>query len=90
MSFPRIVAITRRIISQFRRDHRSLGQLFIAPILIMSLLGYVFRAQESTTINVAVANEDSPPAGQTSAALPVIERLRSNEDLILTEMSRTD
>ncbi len=90
MNFQRIIAITGRIISQFRRDHRTLGLLFMAPILVMSILGYVFRAQESTTINVALANEDSPPAGQSSAALPVIERLKSNEDLVLTEMTRAE
>lgn len=90
MNFLRIMAITGRIISQFRRDHRSLGQLFMAPILVMSILGYVFRAQEGTTINVAVANEDSPPSGQTSAALPLLERLRTNDDLVLTEMTRQE
>ena len=90
MNFPRIMAITGRIISQFRRDHRSLGQLFMAPILVMSLLGYVFRAQESTSINVALVNDDNPASGQSSAALPVIERLRQNEDLVLTEMARPE
>ena len=90
MSIPRIAAIAGRIISQFRRDHRTLGLLFIAPILVMSILGYVFRSQESTTVNVALSNEDNPPAGQSSAAQPVIERLRENDDLVITEMSRSD
>ena len=88
MSIPRITAIAGRIISQFRRDHRTLGLLFMAPILVMSILGYVFRAQESTSVNVALANEDSPPAGQSSAVQPVIERLRENDDLVISEMSR--
>lgn len=90
MSFSRIMAITGRIISQFRRDHRTLGLLFMAPILVMSILGYVLRAQESTTVSVALANEDRPPAGQSSAALPVIERLKSNENLLVTEMPRAE
>ena len=90
MSFPRIAAIAGRIISQFRRDHRTLGLLFMAPILVMSILGYVFRSQESTTVNVALSNEDNPPAGQSSAAQSVIERLRENDDLVITEMSRSD
>jgi len=90
MSFPRIMAITSRIISQFRRDHRSLGQLFMAPILVMSLLGYVFRAQESSIFTVAVSNDDRPPAGQSSAADPVINNLKSNENLIVTEMTHAD
>jgi len=90
MNFPRIMAITGRIISQFKRDHRSLGQLFMAPILVMALLGYVFRAQESTIVSVALANEDSPPSGQSSASLPVIDNLKANEDLLVTEMPRSD
>ncbi|HUP28112.1 MAG TPA: ABC transporter permease [Chloroflexia bacterium] len=90
MSFPRMFAIAGRIIAQFKRDHRTLGLLFIAPILVMSILGYVLRSQEDTTINVAVTNQDSPPAGQTSAALPVIESLRQNDRLQITELSRDE
>lgn len=90
MNFSRIIAITGRILSQFRRDHRSLGQLFIAPILVMSILGYVFRAQEDSIIKVAVTNDDRPAAGQSSAALPVLDNLKSNENLFITEMSRPE
>src|SRR5688500_11013396 len=90
MSLPRIMAITGRIVSQFRRDHRTLGLLFMAPILVMSILGYVFRAQESNIVKVAVTNDDRPPAGESSAADLVTDSLKSNENLILTEMSRAD
>ena len=62
----------------------------MAPILVMALLGYVFRAQESTIVSVALANEDSPPSGQSSASLPVIDNLKANEDLLVTEMPRSD
>ena len=90
MSFPRIMAITGRIIGQFRRDHRSLGLVFIVPIVVMSILGYVLRAQESRTVNVAVVNEDKPPAGQTSLALPVIDTLKEDENIVVAEMSQAD
>ncbi|HEX9989472.1 MAG TPA: ABC transporter permease [Chloroflexia bacterium] len=90
MSFPRIMAITGRIIGQFRRDHRSLGLVFIVPIVVMSILGYVLRAQESRTVNVAVVNEDKPPAGQTSMAQPVIDTLEQDENIIVAEMSLAD
>ncbi|HET6263118.1 MAG TPA: ABC transporter permease, partial [Chloroflexia bacterium] len=90
MSFPRIMAITGRIIGQFRRDHRSLGLVFIVPIVVMSILGYVLRAQESRTVNVAVVNEDNPPAGQTSMAQPVISTLEQDENIVVAEMSRAD
>jgi ABC-2 type transport system permease protein len=90
MSFPRILAITGRVISQFRRDHRTLGLIFVVPLVVMSLLGYVFRAQESDTLNVAIVNEDKPPAGQASLAQPLIDSLKTNENLTITEMSRAD
>ncbi|HYP42306.1 MAG TPA: ABC transporter permease [Chloroflexia bacterium] len=90
MSLPRIMAITGRIIGQFRRDHRSLGLIFIVPIVVMSILGYVLRAQESGTVNVAVVNEDNPPAGQASMAQPVIDTLEQDENIVVAEMSHID
>ena len=90
MNLSRIFAITGRIIAQFRRDHRTLGLIFVAPILIMSIFGYVFRSQEDDTTTVALVNEDRPPAGQTTLAAPIIDSLKSNTRLEITEMSRAD
>ena len=90
MSFPRIMAITERIIAQFRRDHRTLALIFIAPILIMTIFGYVFRSQEDQTLKVALVNEDSPPAGQASLSATVVDSLKANSKLVLTSMSRDD
>ena len=88
MNLSRIFAITGRIIAQFRRDHRTLGLLFVAPILIMSIFGYVFRSQENNTIKAALVNEDRPPAGEASLDAPIIDRLKSSTNLVITEMSR--
>jgi ABC-2 type transport system permease protein len=91
MSINRILAITGRIISQFRRDHRTLGLIFIAPILVMTIFGYVFRAQEGDTIRVAVVNEDRSPDGQASLTVPLIDSLNANKErLKVIEMSRAD
>src|SRR6187549_2048293 len=87
MSFSRVFAIAGRIISQFMRDHRTLGLLFVAPIVVMSIFGYVFRSQEENLIKLALVNHDSPPAGQESLAAPVIAGLKADtEDLAVTEM----
>ncbi len=88
MSLSRIFAITQRIILQFRRDHRSLALIFVAPILVMSIVGYVFRAQENGVTKVALVNEDKLAAGQTSLAGPLIEDLKGNTNLAITELSR--
>lgn len=91
MSLSRVFAITGRIISQFRRDHRSLALIFVAPILVMSIFGYVFRAQENTTISVAIVNMDTPPSGQASLALPIIANLRADaKNLLVSEMAEAD
>lgn len=86
----RILAITGRIISQFRHDHRTIGLLFVAPIVVMSLLGYVFRAQENDKVRVALVNEDRPPAGQASLVEPLVAGLEANERLTVTSMTQQE
>ncbi len=56
MSFRRTWAIARRIADLFRRDHRTLALMFVAPIVIMALLGWVIRDQGPTDTNIAVVN----------------------------------
>jgi ABC-2 type transport system permease protein len=58
MSGRRVRAITKRLLQQFRRDRRTLALLFVAPIVILGLLGYLMRGS-STAPAVGVANEDT-------------------------------
>ena len=44
-SFDRLQAITWRIIRQLTRDHRSIALIFIAPLIVMSLIGFSFQNQ---------------------------------------------
>ncbi len=62
MSGHRVVAITRRLLQQFRRDRRTLALLFVAPIVILGLLGYMIRGSSSAPA-VGIANEDTGPLG---------------------------
>jgi ABC-2 type transport system permease protein len=62
MSGHRIAAITSRLLHQFRRDRRTLALLFVAPIVILSLIGYLIRGSSSVP-DVGIANEDQGPAG---------------------------
>src|SRR4029077_20565526 len=64
MSGHRVAAITGRLLHQFRRDHRTLALLFVAPIVILSLLGYLIRGSASVPA-VGIANQDQGPAGAT-------------------------
>jgi ABC-2 type transport system permease protein len=67
MSRHRIAAITIRLLQQFRHDRRTLALLFVAPIVILGLLGYLIRGS-ATSPNVGVANEDQGPLGAMLAS----------------------
>ena len=41
----RIIGITSIIIRQLLRDHRSVALIFLAPIVVMSLIGFSFQDQ---------------------------------------------
>jgi ABC-2 type transport system permease protein len=64
MSGHRISAITSRILRQFRHDHRTLALLFVAPLVILGLLGYLIRGGASAP-GVGIANEDAGPVSAT-------------------------
>jgi ABC-2 type transport system permease protein len=57
VSGSRIVAVARRIISAFRRDERTLGLVFVVPIVITALLGWVLTDQRETEVRLIVVNE---------------------------------
>ena len=62
MSGHRVGALTRRLLQGFRRDRRTLALLFVAPIVILGLLGYLMRGSSSVP-EVGIANQDAGPAG---------------------------
>jgi ABC-2 type transport system permease protein len=67
MSGKRVAAITKRLLQQFRRDRRTLALLFVAPIVILGLLGYLIRGSASAPA-VGIANGDQGPLGAMVAA----------------------
>ena len=62
MSGHRVRAITKRLLQGFRRDRRTVALLFVAPIVILALLGYLMRGSSSSPA-VGIANQDSGPIG---------------------------
>ncbi len=60
MNARRTLAISRRIADLFRRDHRTLALVFVAPIVIMSLLGWVIRDQAPSTTRLAAVTPSGP------------------------------
>ena len=67
MSARRILAITTRLLEQFRHDRRTLALMFGGPLVILALLGYLLRGGGSVP-SMGIVNEDSGPLGSTVAA----------------------
>jgi ABC-2 type transport system permease protein len=57
VSASRILAIARRIAQGFRRDERTLGLMFVVPLVVTALLGWVLRDTKDTTVQVVMVNE---------------------------------
>ncbi len=62
MNALRVAAVFRRIVAQFRRDPRSLALLFVAPLAIIALLGWVLSSSGATAARVAIVGEPGNPA----------------------------
>jgi ABC-2 type transport system permease protein len=84
MSGHRIAAITRRLMQGFRRDRRTLALLFVAPIVILGLLGYLMRGS-ATVPAVGIANDDSGPLGAT-----VVAALKSSTLIKTSDINASD
>ena len=48
MSTRATAATTARVLTQLRRDHRTLALVFVVPPLLLTLFKYVFHGQETT------------------------------------------
>ncbi len=51
----RVLAVAQRIALGFRRDHRSLALLIVAPLLVLSLVGAVWGGTAQTIPNITFA-----------------------------------
>lgn len=91
MNFARVLALARRIVQQVRRDHRTLGLLFGAPIVILALLGYLMRSQESGTFTLGIRNADRPVAPlNISIAGRLIDTLQKSDRLVVRPLEGDD
>ena len=95
VSLRRIGAITVRIISQFRRDPRTIALIVVAPILVMTLLGYV-TTEKRTTLTIGIVDLDQgftlppTPAGPGGQLVLGAELARLLEERDLTLQTYPD
>lgn len=59
MSIGRVLALSVRIVRQFLRDPRSLALLFLAPLLVMTLLNFVLNSS-SNSVTLGLVPPDGP------------------------------
>src|SRR5512142_642871 len=64
LSIRRTVALALRIVRQFIRDKRTMALLFVAPLVIMTLLNFILG---STSSNITLALV--PPSGPAGAVV---------------------
>ena len=86
MSWVRIGALARRIITQLRRDRRTLVLIFLIPIMVLSLVGYLIELEPSG-ITIGVVNEDVATVSVTGQ---IIASLEESSDFQLTVLSREE
>jgi ABC-2 type transport system permease protein len=65
----RILAIARRIAQGFRRDERTLGLMFVVPLVVTALLGWVLRDTKDTTVRIEIVNSDQTVGTRIVSAL---------------------
>jgi ABC-2 type transport system permease protein len=88
MSALRVSALFVRIVSQFRRDPRTLALLFVAPLAIIALLGWVLTSSQASTVRLAVVNESSQAVGQ--AVADRLSAVLSDQPTVIVDKSVVD
>ncbi len=76
-------SMATRIVTQIRRDHRSVALIFIVPMVVMGLLGYILRLDTGPQ-ELGVVVDD------LGAVLPTGERIVVAEELIAALNSREE
>lgn len=50
----KILAIVRRVLKEMLRDKRTLALMFLAPILILTLMYFIFNGDENDLKSVSI------------------------------------
>ncbi|HEV2011711.1 MAG TPA: ABC transporter permease [Candidatus Limnocylindria bacterium] len=85
MSLRRAGAVARRIVLQFRRDRRSLALLFVAPMVVLTLVGALWGSAGPKTVRVVAAGDVDPQLFEalrgTEMQLTALDRDAALEEL---------
>jgi len=78
MNISRMRMIARRVVTQFRRDHRTMGLLLVVPIVLVSLLAILVRSSAGA-INLGVVNNDAAVTGGPALGSALVSALQAND-----------
>jgi ABC-2 type transport system permease protein len=81
MNLRRVLVLARRVIRQVLRDRRTVGLLFIAPMLVLTLGAILFRSK-AAPIPLGVVNEDQGMAvliGKVILGQRIVDELKEND-----------
>ena len=70
MSLRRTLAITGRLMRQFRHDRRTLAILFVTPLLVLALFAALFRTDAPVPSVGVVAGDGSLPGRSPRRSSP--------------------
>jgi ABC-2 type transport system permease protein len=85
-----MLAVARRVAEGFRRDERTLGLMFVVPLIVTSLLGWVIRDQKEVTVDLVVVNEAGLVGDRVVSALNVSAGDPANGITIVSTVSSQD
>lgn len=88
MNLNRIFAVAGRIVQQFARDRRTLALVFLVPVAVMLLLGYILRTSEGST-EVAVIDR-AVPSGTSPSVATLLKGFLTQGDIAVRDMSLED
>ncbi|MCD2256805.1 ABC transporter permease [Lactobacillus sp. CC-MHH1034] len=75
----RILAMIRRVLLEMVRDKRTLALMFLAPLLILTLMYFLFQSSTTEKANLAVKNVDSSLIQALNQTHVKIHRVTSND-----------
>ena len=55
----KLLAMIQRVIIELLRDKRTLALMFLAPLLVLTLMYFIFNSDEDTTLNIGIADSVS-------------------------------
>lgn len=88
MELGRILTLARRVFSQIVRDRRTLGLIFVAPVIVLALAGVLLKS-EPQDIALGVVNQDEG-LGPISLAALITDELQGEDTFAITELPAGD